>query len=311
MIYICHHTDNDGYAGAGILYWYLLCFHEDGCFNPESETHLNEPTSIELIPCNYGFSFDKFLDKLAKGDIVYIVDFSFEPDVFKQIVDKTNNCDWLGDTEVDNIVWIDHHDSAIKKYENIGWELDDLIDGLRSTKASGCELAWIWSYCPEDILYAQDEDICDIFTIDGVPHNTPDERIEVIRYDNDGDIFRIPKCIRLVGDWDTWTFKYGEEAKLFNAGLKMYDSRPPYFWRDLIDNEINEGIGDTIDEILEIGKLVMRYEENMYARMCKHGKFEFIDTLGRKWIALNTAIHTSKVFGEDAGARKIPTGNRA
>ena len=57
----------------------------------------------------------------------------------------------------------------------------DEIDGLRSLEKSGCELTWEW------------------FS----PHEPA------------------PEVVQLVGDYDTWTFKYGDRTKAFGEGIHL------------------------------------------------------------------------------------------
>lgn len=243
--YICHHTDSDGYCAASLVSQQLIY---SGC-------EINE---IELVPCNYGFKFDSFLEKLREGDKVYIVDFSFEPEIFKMIVEKVDGKPFDGQYGTKNVVWYDHHISAIEKYQETGWNMD-LIPGVRSTEGAGCQLVYRHFVCAE----------LKINHLEG-------------------------KVVNLVGDWDTWSFKYGEETKCFNAGSRLYDTRKVSFWIKVFHEE------DFFNSLIENGKTIMKYQESTFERIRAHGMFEFTDSLGRSWVACNSAQHTSKIFGEGA-----------
>lgn len=81
--------------------------------------------NVTLMPINYDKPFP-FKD-IKKDDTVYMVDFGLQP--FGEMVKLNKMC---------NLIWIDHHSSAIKDYEKSG----TYIDGLRRVGDAGCELIW-------------------------------------------------------------------------------------------------------------------------------------------------------------------------
>ena len=283
-LYICHHTDNDGFMGAAVLYDHAI-----------NDLQLIEDT--DFVKCNYGFDFTEFINGLEVGDYVWIVDFSFEPDVFKQIVEKIIGHEWNGlmNAEVKKqIVWIDHHDSAIKKYDSTKLFMDG-VPGLRSTVAAGCELAWYWANLPERLL-------TDDHLLDARMERSSDihesEYEHSIHADNP-----IPISIALVGDWDTWSFNFAT-TKLFNAGLMSLeaDMTNPLTWYEMFLYPDRVLQAKRVNEIVERGKIAQIVTENQFSMMRKKA-FEFTDTKGRSWIALNSLINSSKVFGEEAEAK--------
>lgn len=77
-------------------------------------------------PINYGMEFP--FDLIKRGERVYIVDYSIEPEEMRRLKAIT-----------DQVIWIDHHKTAIEKYADFPIE----IDGLRDIEYAGCELTWL------------------------------------------------------------------------------------------------------------------------------------------------------------------------
>lgn len=84
----------------------------------------------ELIGVNYPDRPN--LDKIEPGETVFVVDFSFEPKDMLQIFS--------------NLIWIDHHKSAIEKAE--GWVYEK-AEGKREIGKAGCELTWEYLFPDE------------------------------------------------------------------------------------------------------------------------------------------------------------------
>lgn len=115
MKYVFFHSDLDGYVGGAIL-------------RTKYPNH-------KYIECNYDNRI-KPLDFLKPGDEVIIVDYSFLPEEMK----------WL--KECCQIIWLDHHISAIRDSIQHGY---DSLNGIRKVGISGAEIAWKWVY-PEGSL---------------------------------------------------------------------------------------------------------------------------------------------------------------
>ncbi len=112
---ICiYHNDMDGKASGAIVY----NFHKD------------KKEEVDCIPINYNEPSP--FDKIKAGEKVYVVDYSFEPEEFKKLLAIT-----------EDVVWIDHHVSSIKKFE--GTDVEKL-PGVRLVGESGCELTWKFFY---------------------------------------------------------------------------------------------------------------------------------------------------------------------
>lgn len=70
------------------------------------------------------------LQDIIKGEAIFIVDYSVPPEVMTKLFEIT-----------DSIVWIDHHKTAIEKYE--GFERK--IAGIRQSGPSGSILTYLFS----------------------------------------------------------------------------------------------------------------------------------------------------------------------
>ena len=86
---IIYHNDNDGYCSAAIAYKF---YSESKIFD-----------KIELIEMDYDKVFP--IETITKSETIVIVDFSLSEEMWLKLFEKT-----------DNIIWIDHHKSAIEKY---------------------------------------------------------------------------------------------------------------------------------------------------------------------------------------------------
>lgn len=109
MLICFHHTDHDGLCAGAIVKNY----HED----------------CEMLPIDYGQQFP--LEKIKKDQKVFIVDYSIEPDEMENLLGITSD-----------VIWIDHHKTAIEKYKDFPVP----VRGIRDIVKSGCELTWSFIY---------------------------------------------------------------------------------------------------------------------------------------------------------------------
>lgn len=127
---VIHHNDLDGRCSAQILV-------EKFDLKPE-----------DLIETDYSKNEEFSFSFVEPNEEVYIVDFSIEPEEMKRLLAKTKN-----------VIWIDHHISAIKKYK----EFDHEIAGIRKVGISACVLTYQYIYpekeVPQHILYICDRDV--------------------------------------------------------------------------------------------------------------------------------------------------------
>ena len=104
-----HSADLDGHCSGAIVKY----------FNP----------SCEMFGINYGDEFPWGVGE--RDETVYMVDFSLQP--FGDMVKL-----WGGK----NLIWIDHHISAIKDSESKEYQMSDAILGLRRDGIGACGLVW-------------------------------------------------------------------------------------------------------------------------------------------------------------------------
>lgn len=104
---IYHHNDADGRCAAAIAL----------------RTPLAMKSEVELIEVDYKDNID--VEKIFNGEIIYILDFSFKPEVMEEVLKKTFN-----------ITWLDHHKTAFE------YVYSCKVAGMRLVEFSGCELAW-------------------------------------------------------------------------------------------------------------------------------------------------------------------------
>lgn len=131
-----YHNDMDGKCAGAIVYkFYKLDrdYTEETC------------EECEFISINYKDDFP--FDTIKPCETIVIVDFSLQK---------------LGDFEklleiTDNVIWIDHHKTAIEKYGNLN------LRGIREVGTAGCELTWRFFYpntpIPEVVKLLGDYDI--------------------------------------------------------------------------------------------------------------------------------------------------------
>jgi len=112
-----HGSDLDGWAsGAIVRYWYE-----------------KEGNQVEMFPINYGDRFP--MDSLSLEDFVFMVDFSLPINDMQQIAQRVNG----------KFIWIDHHASAIKSYD----DGPIMLLGIRDVAFAACELTWEY-FCDDE-----------------------------------------------------------------------------------------------------------------------------------------------------------------
>ena len=196
-----------------------------------------------MIGINYGDEFP--WNTIEKDEVVYMVDFGLQP--FKEMVRLNNYCE---------LVWIDHHKSAIQEYEEyefyieheqIGWK----IDGLRRIGIGACALVW-------EFLYPQRA---------------------------------IPYGVRLLAEYDVWNHE-NPETLPFQYGMRIENTLPDSdIWRLALYGNVSF----FIDEIVTAGKSILKYV-NQYNEMYAKGSYFFTKFEGYKCIAINKGLTSSQLF---------------
>lgn len=188
--------------------------------------------SCELFRIDYKDDFP--FDKIIEDETIAIVDFSLQkPGEFENLLERTNN-----------IIWIDHHKSAIEKFGHLP------LIGARRDGIAGCELTW-------DFFY-------------------PDKEV--------------PQVVQLLGDYDIWAFKFGENTNKLQTGIRLYNTKPDSeMWDKWLDPTY-----DPVEE-LEKGEIALNYRNSYYAGLIKSWSF-FTEFEGYKVIACNAGSVSSQLF---------------
>lgn len=120
---IYHRVDYDGLFSA------LICKHY---------FDVNYPNEVQVN--FFGFNYGDKLPEISllknNSDKIIMVDISFPPKFMLELIQEIGK---------ENIIWIDHHITAIRDSEQFGY--DDLI-GYRQGEAlkGACELTWNWFF---------------------------------------------------------------------------------------------------------------------------------------------------------------------
>lgn len=193
----------------------------------------------ELYGIDYGdpFPWDKVMDgpQVSAAELeagsglprrrVYMVDFSLKPDEMKRL------------SEVCDLVWIDHHKSAILSMP------DDLrVSGRRIHTAAACELCWDW--------------------FAGEPAS-PGYHLPML-----------PEAVRLLGRYDVWDAENPDWPRIeaFQFGMRTYDLMNPadIRWRVFLDlsSEVEPGY---VQEAIDSGTAILDYRDQEAKSQCADG----------------------------------------
>lgn len=256
---IVHHNDADGYAAA-----YIAFINENPC---------NE--DVEFIEMNYDRKFP--FDKICNGEKVIIVDFSLEISDMVKLANITNN-----------IIWIDHHKSAIEKYR----DFKESIKGIRIDGISGSGLTYL--YYSRDWKEKQIEELFRTST-------SYEEALNILRKELKDNA---PEWLLLVDDWDIWKHEYmpkTEEFQIAIANILSFD-----LFEKLHDDENEDMDGDNyvpqpfLHRLIRTGKSYIEYR-NQWSEifMKRYGYESEITVNGRtyKGFVANLGNANSKFFG--------------
>ena len=280
-VIIFHHDDMDGQVSAKIAEHFLK--------------ENSEKNDLEIKLYELGYSKEVVLnnDEFSKETLVVILDWSFHLNVFDDLVYMVG---------YENIIWIDHHKTAIDSYKQ--YPRIYLIDGVRHVGLCGAELTY--QFFKHDLRNVPD----DYKVLPLPPYEAKTYSTETVQ-----NAIIEPLCLYLVGEWDM--FRYSEEeqyVKHFSAGylvkkpaLDDYSDDAQKFWSlfytnntvyDVIyeedaymkyTNEIMEA-GETINGFI---KLTNSRTISSYAFPAKIDKFPNLEC-----VAVNTSSRSSLVFND-------------
>ncbi len=121
----------------------VLCFYHANCTDGSASAAVikRKYPGAECYPLNHGDP----ITASVEGKILYIVDFSFPPEILSDFKKKARE-----------VHWYDHHKTSLPIYEKLGWGDIDL-------KESGATLAWKKEFpdqpLPRVLEYVRDKDL--------------------------------------------------------------------------------------------------------------------------------------------------------
>ena len=266
---IFYHTDDDGKCAG---YW-------AGKLNKRKTGVCDHVT--KYVPINYGNAIP--WDQIANDELVYIVDFSFEPKDMDQLLSITKN-----------VIWIDHHISAINKYKDYPHK----IDGIRLDGVAGCLLTY--AYLKSMVTINGDQ----ATSVDSLIENViaPPYSDEVQSDLTEALLIRncaVPGFTKLIADWDIWKFKYAN-TKNFHTGFSTISHDPESDIWDKLNSDTDEA-RELFDSIILKGRSLIDYRQNWMRNYCKSLGFDAVfigkGDVGRyKCFALNSGMLSSDDF---------------
>jgi oligoribonuclease NrnB/cAMP/cGMP phosphodiesterase (DHH superfamily) len=213
-----------------------------------------------FIEINYGKPFP--LDIIQPNEVVYIVDYSIEPEEMIELLKITQN-----------VIWIDHHKTAIEKYADFPYR----VKGLRKDGIAGCML----TYCFLNIM-------CD-------------STGEIIRPFDMWMTDSAPMFTKLIADWDVWKFEFGDDTRNFITAFNAYDFAPnSNNWENFI-NRVDEDPNRNMYndhytmELIHQGAIMRLYRDHWAKEYCRTKGFE-VELEGYKAYALNLGLCNSEYF---------------
>jgi len=95
----------------------------------------------------------------------------------------------------------------------------------------------------------------------------------------------IPNIIKLIGDYDVWTFKYGDKTNHLQLGMQIRDTEPTnlVFWDKFLDNNYPYSY-KYLDEIINEGMIIDKYRQQDYKKTVDEYKFY------RRWEGYNCVV---------------------
>lgn len=166
-----YHNDADGRCAG---FWVHL--------NVGINDQYQDPSFIEM---SYAKPFP--METIRKDEQIYIVDYSISTDEMRQLLKIT-----------ENVTWIDHHKTAIDKYQDFEHE----IRGVRYDGIAGCMLAYCY-----------------------IHHMTQRGEGDIKQFDI-SMIKDAPMFTKLIADWDVWKFDYGDDTRHFITAFNAYNFEP-------------------------------------------------------------------------------------
>lgn len=234
---IFYHNDLDGKCAA---FW-VMCSTD------------TQDERIDLYEINYGMNFP--IEDIEENEEVYIVDYSIMPTEMEELLKITKN-----------VTWIDHHISAIKRYEDFQYA----IRGIRYDGIAGCMLAYCYLNHMTDLGKGEIK-----------PFNK-----EMITY--------APYFTKLIADYDMFTFEYGDNTRKFQIGFNALHKGNPNdeIWSDLLIDDRKRLV---LHNILESGTTMLKYRDSLAESYCDNVGYS-MEFEGYKCFVINVPMAGSDWF---------------
>lgn len=241
---VFYHNDMDGIISARIIL-------------EEMRKRNVDFTKQDFIEMDYAKAFP--LHEILNNEIIYIVDYSIAPEAMEQLLEITKR-----------VIWIDHHKSAIEKYNNSNLDVDK-IAGLRADGIAGCVLTWWYFYGKQ-------------FETETFIEDYPK---------NPKSMYRrlVPEYIKLAGDWDVWDHLYGDRTKQFTIHFNASIKSP-------LDDNMFEYLTDynRLDFFIQMGECMIEYRNGWAETFMKRYGFE-TEIDGFRAFVANLGNANSEFFG--------------
>ncbi len=197
-----------------------------------------------LHPINHNQPFP--WETVGPEDTVFMADFALQP--FDQMIRLNASC---------NLVWIDHHISAIESSIEARKATGEEINGRREVGKAACEIVWEYLY--------------------------PDREM--------------PRFVHLLGRYDVWDrrdpSKWDAEILPFQYGMRTNETDPSVNWQLW---EMLFGADDAVYENAIIqGKTILAYTNQSNARYMRSHAYE-VSFEGLRALAVNVGNVSSNFF---------------
>jgi oligoribonuclease NrnB/cAMP/cGMP phosphodiesterase (DHH superfamily) len=244
---IYHDADFDGKLSNEVCRYHLA--------------HLYPLATIDSYGWDYGRPLPTFKDSVLSWtdyDIIYIVDLSVDEIMALPELRK-------------KIIWIDHHKSAIEKWDSVKDESGNyLFAGSRIDGVAACRLCWqwfTWGQLPKGVLPSKQDFIEPLA-----------KQLFVDRKVSE------PRLIRLAGEYDIWDHR-DPAGKALQFGLRTLDEKA---LRTACEEQFNDSsvAESLLSSYIEIGNSIKSYcdkQADEYSGAFSHT----INWEGLKFCALN------------------------
>ena len=232
-----YHNDADGKCAG---FWVCL-----------SAGLKNHQVRGDFIEMSYEKPFP--MDTILPNEQIYIVDYSIPPDEMRKLLKITTD-----------VTWIDHHKTAIEKYE--GFEHD--VRGLRYDGIAGCMLTYCYLHHMTDRGFGEIKPFDISMTEDA------------------------PTFTKLIADWDVWKFDFGDRTRNFITAFNCYDFRPESVNWDRFFCDC-ENAAEVV--MIEEGRVMIKYRDGWAKGYLERFGFE-TEFEGLKCFAVNLGNCNSEYF---------------